>query len=256
MSKERLQKILARAGVASRRKAEAVITAGRVKINGQVVTELGTKADPDQDKITIDGKLLDQPSTVVYIVNKPAGVVTTTIDPQSRNRVIDLVPSEPRVFAVGRLDRMTEGLILLTNDGELAQRLTHPSYEHQKEYLVTGVASRPVEEIIRLLKNGIRLDGILIVPDEVRFEGVRDHRLTIAITVHQGQNHLIRRLCPQVGLEITRLVRSRLGSLTLEGLALGKYRRLGAAELALLVNSSKRSQSGLPPARANPSADR
>ena len=240
---ERLQKILARAGIASRRKAEAYLTAGRVAVNGKVVTDLGSKADWQTDQITVDGRPLDRPQTVVYLLNKPPDVVTTSADPLGRQQVTDLVPKDPRVFPVGRLDRMTEGLLLLTNDGELALRLTHPRYEHSKEYLATGVTSRPIKDLVAGFQAGTLIDGKLIVPDAVRFVAIRDHRVTLAITVHEGQNHLIRRLCGRRGFEITRLVRTRLGPLMLADLPPGRYRRLGESEVSQLLAATSLSQS-------------
>jgi pseudouridine synthase len=252
---ERLQKVLASAGIASRRKAEAMIVAGRVQVNGQPVTALGTKVDPEKDTIRFDGKPLTKPEIVVYLVHKPKNVVTTADDPAKRRRVIDLVPASPRVFPVGRLDRTTEGLILLTNDGELALHLSHPRYEHTKEYQVTGVTRRPVADLIQQIQKGINLDGDLVVPDAVIFGGVRDNRLTLSIVVHEGRKHLIKRLCSRVGFEVTRLIRLRVGSLTLEGLRPGQSRRLNRQELRELQTETKIHKPGLPPDPANHSVD-
>ena len=251
---ERLQKILARAGVASRRKAEAMITSGRVQVNGKLVTNLGSKADLATDAIRVDGKPLATPEIVVYLLYKPINVVTTADDPLQRKKVLDFVPKEPRVFPVGRLDRSTEGLILLTNDGELALRLTHPRYEHAKEYRVTGVTRRPVPELMSALEKGVQLDGELVRPDSVSFEGVREHKLTLTIRVHEGRHHLIKRLCARVSFEITHLARVRLGSLTLQGLRPGQYRRLSATEIARLQAETKSPKAASPAGRASRSS--
>lgn len=253
---ERLQKILARAGVAARRKAEQLILAGRVTVNGQKVTTLGAKAEADADDIRLDGQPISLPATVVYLLNKPAGVVTTAHDPFGRKRVIDLVPSSPRVFPVGRLDRLTEGLILLTNDGDLALRLTHPRFEHPKEYLATGFTKRPVAEVIKRLQSGVRLDGSFVKPDHVELQGIHGGQVVVAITVHEGRTHLIRRLCSRVKFEITRLVRVRIGELRLGTLPPGRYRRLEPEEVATLTELATTLSRTLPPDPTTGSGDR
>lgn len=232
--KERLQKILAHAGVASRRKAEEYLVAGRVAVNGVVVTELGTKADPQVDQIAVDGKLVGREQTVVYILNKPADVVSTAQDAFNRKRVIDFVPKTPRVYPVGRLDRMTEGLIILTNDGDLALELTHPRYEHEKEYEVSGVSRQSIDRLVDRLRRGVELPDGFIKPDKVTFHGVRRNALVISLVVHEGRHHLIRRLCAKVGFDIVRLVRTRIGALSLHDLEPGEARQLTQTEISQL----------------------
>jgi 16S rRNA U516 pseudouridylate synthase RsuA-like enzyme len=176
---ERLQKILARAGFGSRRASEALIAAGRVRVNGEVAA-LGDRADPETDRIEVDGAVVGiRPGLVHYLLNKPAGVVTTASDPQDRPTVVGLVPAEPRVFPVGRLDADTEGLLLLTNDGELAHRLTHPSFGVDKEYLA-GVDGRPTRGALRRLREGVELEDGPTAPAKVSLVGDRLLRIPCA----------------------------------------------------------------------------
>lgn len=223
---ERLQKIIASAGIASRRKAEELITDGKVTVNGAVVTELGTKADADHDKIVVLGRQIEFSRSIIYALDKPIDVVSTASDPDGRKTVLDFVPKEPRVYPVGRLDRMTEGLIILTNNGDLAFKLAHPSFEHSKEYEVVGVSNSPIDVMTQKLTQGAMLKDGFIKPDKVDFLGVRKGRLVYKITVHEGRSHLIRRLCGKVGLEIIRLIRTKIGPIALGDLEPGKYRVL------------------------------
>ena len=233
---ERLQKIIAASGIASRRRAEELITAGVVTVNGNVVRELGTKADPLVDTITVHGKPLPTVVRVVYALNKPKGVISSRSDDQKRPAVVDFVPTDPPVYPVGRLDSESEGLILLTNDGGLANRLTHPRYGHEKEYELTGVTKVPVEVMADRLKEGAQLKDGPIVPDEVEFAGLRNGQPIYKITIHEGRNHLLRRFASKVGFEITRLRRIRIGSVSLKDLEPGKYRRLTQAEVDRLAD--------------------
>lgn len=218
---ERLQKILARAGIGSRRACEELIAAGRVRVNGEVAV-LGDRADPDADVIEVDGvRIGTRQGLVYYLLNKPRGVVSTASDPQGRPTVVDLVPRRPRVYPVGRLDADTEGLLLLTNDGDLAHRLTHPSYGVEKEYLAE-VAGTPSRGALRRLREGVELDDGPTAPATVSLVG--DHLLRIA--VHEGRNRQVRRMTAAVGLPTLRLVRVAIGNYRLDGLAPGQWRVL------------------------------
>lgn len=237
--KERLQKILSRAGVSSRRASEEIILAGRVAVNGVVVDELGAKADPDQDTITVDGKRIVSDSARVYLVlYKPAGYMTTLKDPQGRPLVTDLLKGiRERVYPVGRLDYNTEGLLLLTNDGEWANALAHPRHEVDKEYhvRVQGQVS-PVQ--MQRLTAGVELEDGMTAPALVR--GIRESESNtwLSITIHEGRYRQVRRMCEAVGLSVVRLKRARYGFLGLEGLTAGKYRFLTSEESERLRQSS------------------
>ena len=226
---ERLQKILAQAGLGSRRTAEDLIADGRVTVNGEVAT-LGTRADPEADAIEVDGARIGVKQGLVhYLLNKPTGVVTTASDPQGRPTVVEIVPADPRVYPVGRLDADTEGLLILTNDGELAHRLTHPSFGVDKEYLA-DVEGRPSRGSIRRLREGVALDDGPTAPAKVSLVG--DH--TLRITIHEGRNRQVRRMCDAVGHPVRRLVRVRIGSLADRRLAPGEWRELTQDELRAL----------------------
>jgi 23S rRNA pseudouridine2605 synthase len=223
---ERLQKILAQAGLGSRRTCEELIAEGRVRVNGEVAT-LGTRADPEHDAIEVDGAIVGvRQGLVHYLLNKPAGVVTTASDPQGRPTVVDLVPAEPRVYPVGRLDADTEGLLLLTNDGELAHRLTHPSFGVEKEYLAE-VEGRPSRGALRRLREGVELDDGPTAPAKASLVGER----TLRITIHEGRNRQVRRMCEAVGHPVVRLVRVRIGSLADRRLSPGDWRPLTQREV-------------------------
>lgn len=237
---ERLQKILSQAGVASRREAERLITAGRVTVNGEVVTELGSKADPAKDRITLDGKPVAVGGARYYVLlNKPVGYVTTLKDPEGRPIVTDLLKGVgARVFPVGRLDYNTEGLLLLTNDGEWANRLAHPRHEVDKEYLVR-VRGRVTPEQLQRLAAGIELDDGPTAPARVRNQRESDNNTWFSITIHEGRYRQVRRMCEAVGLTVVRLRRIRYGSLDLGELKLGEYRLLSTAEVVALAGRER-----------------
>jgi 23S rRNA pseudouridine2605 synthase len=223
---ERLQKILAQAGLGSRRACEELIAAGRVRLNGEVAS-LGTRADPEHDTIEVDGAILGlRQGLVHYLLNKPAGVVTTASDTHGRPTVVGLVPEEPRVYPVGRLDAETEGLLLLTNDGELAHRLTHPSFGVEKEYLAE-VEGKPSRGALRRLREGVELEDGPTAPAKASLVGEHSLRLTI----HEGRNRQVRRMCAAVGHPVVRLVRVRIGPLADRRLAPGEWRALTQAEV-------------------------
>jgi 23S rRNA pseudouridine2605 synthase len=234
MTRERLQKYLARCGVASRRASEQIIVGGRVRVNGQVAAELGTSVDPGRDRVEVDGRTVVPPTEHSYILlNKPIGVVSTASDPQGRRTVLDMVDSEARLYPVGRLDYDSEGLILLTDDGDLALRLTHPRHTVEKEYaaLLTGDVT---DAALAQLREGVPLDGRPTAPARVeRGETVPDGTW-VRITIREGRNRQIRRMAAHVGLGVARLVRVRIGPLRLGTLPPGQWRTLSAAEVAAL----------------------
>lgn len=236
---ERLQKILAQAGVASRRDAEKFIIAGRVKVNGHVIRELGAKADGDYDKIYVDGDLINVKKKVYYMFNKPRGVVTTLYDPEGRKCLSDFVKNLPeRVFPVGRLDYNTEGLLLLTNDGNLTQILTHPSHEVSKMYLVKSVGIIPDRKLDKL-RMGVELEDGVTAPAIVNLRSY-DYEKNVTyfdITIHEGRNRQVRRMCDVIGFPVRDLKRIKIGSLTLSGLGKGKIRELEDAEIKSIRQS-------------------
>ncbi|MEY2452420.1 MAG: rRNA synthase [Acidimicrobiaceae bacterium] len=230
---ERLQKILARAGLGSRRHCEELIEAGSVTINGRVAT-LGDKASAETDHIDVDGvRIGTQPGLVYYLLNKPAGVVTTAADTHGRPIVTELVPPEPRVFPIGRLDQDTEGLLLLTNDGDLAQRLAHPKFGVEKEYLVE-VEGSPTRGELRRLREGVELDDGLTAPAKVTLV----ERTLVRITIHEGRKRQVRRMCDAVGHPVIRLVRTRIGPLADRSLAPGEWRLLAIDEVRALERAA------------------
>ena len=230
---QRLQKVLAQAGLGSRRACEVLIADGRVRVNGRVAT-LGDRADPEVDEIEVDGAVVGvRPGLVHYLLNKPAGVVTTASDPQGRATVVGLVPGEPRVFPVGRLDADTEGLLLLTNDGDLAHRLTHPSFGVDKEYLVE-VEGTPARGVVRRLRDGVELEDGITAPAKVSAVG----ESLLRITIHEGRNRQVRRMCEAVGHPVRRLVRVRIGPVSDRRLAPGEWRPLGQHEVRALERAA------------------
>ena len=234
---ERLQKVLAHAGVASRRRAEALIETGRVRVNGRLVTKLGTRVDPERDLIIVDGRPIPHPASHTCIVlNKPRGVLSTTSDPYGRVTVLDLVQTEVRVCPVGRLDKDSEGLILLTDDGDLAYRLTHPRYEQEKEYRVL-VEGSPDEGSLQQLREGVELDEGRTWPAAVEMEqgGKAEREGTwLRIVIHEGRKRQVRRMCQAVGHRVRRLIRVRMGPLELGQLQPGQWRFLTRSEVRAL----------------------
>jgi 23S rRNA pseudouridine2605 synthase len=230
---ERLQKILSRAGVASRRRAEEVILHGRVTLNGEVVRELGTKADIQTDDVRVDGVRIRPPKAPVYLVlNKPKGVVSTRNDPEGRATVMQLVPSVAGLFPVGRLDVTTEGLLLLTNDGDFAQRVSHPSFEVPRVYeaKVRGV---PDAHTLTRLKGGVIVEGTRMAVDRARIIE-SDKNSWVEVTLHEGKNHEVKRLLQAVGHPVSKLKRVAIGPITAKGLEPGQFRELTAKEIHVL----------------------
>lgn len=233
-SGERLQKVLARAGFGSRRVCEDLIDEGRVTVNGEVAV-LGRRVEVDSDVVAVDGVPVGvRPGLVYYLLNKPAGVVTTAEDPQGRPTVVSLVPDEPRVHPVGRLDLDTEGLLLLTNDGELTHRLTHPSFGVEKEYVaeVQGTVGRGA---LRRLREGVELEDGMTA--KARASTLAPN--VIRLVIHEGRNRQVRRMCEAVGHPVTRLVRTRIGPLRDTLLTPGESRRLSIDEIRDLERAAK-----------------
>ncbi len=236
----RLQKLLAQSGVASRRKCEELMLAGLVEVDGEVVTRLGTKVDPTTAVIRVDGQRLPPVSEHVYLVlNKPRGVVSTMSDPEGRRTLGDLVADRPeRLFHVGRLDTDTEGLILLTNDGDFAQRVAHPSYELTKTYVaeVDGVVAKAT---VRALLDGVVLeDGPVEVSSCTVVSSTRE-RSIVELAIHEGRNRIVRRLLDQVGHPVRRLTRTAIGPVPLQGLRSGQLRDLTLDELGTLLDAAR-----------------
>jgi len=238
---ERLQKVLARSGVGSRRACDELIAAGRVTVNGEVAG-LGRRVDPEHDEIEVDGTLIAVAAGLVhYLLNKPAGVVTTASDPEGRPTVVELVPAQPRVFPVGRLDAATEGLLILTNDGPLAHRLTHPRFGIDKEY-VAEVRGAPRPAAVRALRRGVELDDGLTAPAKVSLVGPS----VLRITIHEGRNRQVRRMCEAVGHPVVRLVRTRIGPISDRRLGPGRWRALGPDEVRALAGAAGGSGAAIP----------
>ncbi len=224
---ERLQKVLAIRGFGSRRVCENLIAEGRVRVNGDVAV-LGRRVDAEHDTVEVDGVPIGlRPDLVYYLLNKPAGAVTTASDTHGRATVVDLVPAEPRVFAVGRLDMDTEGMLLLTNDGELANRIAHPSHGMDKEYLAEVDGGAVSNGGLRQLREGVELDDGVTSPAKVSQPAAG----VLRITIHEGRNRQVRRMCEAVGHPVRRLVRVRIGPLRDAELAPGEWRALSADEL-------------------------
>lgn len=232
---ERLQKVLARAGIASRRVCEELIADGMVTVNGEVA-RIGQRVDVSSDVLEVDGALVSvNPDLVHYLLHKPAGVVSTASDPQGRPTVVELVPDTVRVFPVGRLDAETEGLLVLTNNGELTHRLTHPSFGVDKEYLAM-VETKPSRGALRTLREGVELEDGITAPARV---SLLDDR-TLRIVIHEGRNRQVRRMCEAVGHPVTRLVRTRIGPLIDRQLKPGEWRELSGDEVRLLEDATAR----------------
>lgn len=236
----RLQKILAHAGIASRREAEKMILSGRIKVNGQVVTEPGTKADPAIDRIEVDGRPISEAEKkVYYVLNKPRGYVTTMKDPQGRPSVIDLLGQiNERTYPVGRLDYDTSGLLLITNDGELANALAHPRKEIEKCYLARLIGI-PSEDVLKRLREGILLEDGMTAAAKVRVLEVKDNTSWVEIIIHEGRNRQIRRMCDAVNHKVVKLKRTRFGPLEMGDVRPGKLRELTIKEIRTLKKATE-----------------
>jgi 23S rRNA pseudouridine2605 synthase len=246
MTAERLQKVLAGAGVASRRKAEEIVAAGRVRVNGAVVTEMGVKVDPRRDRIEVDGRAIAAERPVTVLLNKPRGVVSTVRDPEGRPTVAELVRGVgARLFPVGRLDWATSGALLMTNDGDLAYALTHPKFGVEKTYHVKLVGAI-AEEVLDAWRKGVKLDdGAVTRPAQAVFRVEANEGGTwIQITIKEGRNRQIRRMADATGVSVSKLKRVSFAGITIEGVPLGTYRELSEKELARLkrdhINPARR----------------
>ncbi|MCC2593169.1 rRNA pseudouridine synthase [Tessaracoccus sp. OS52] len=233
----RLQKVLAAAGIASRRASEILIDEGRVEVNGKVVTEQGMRVDPERDHIRVDGSRIPPPRRHLYVLlNKPRGVVSTMEDPEGRETLSDYLPkTKERLFHVGRLDTDTEGLIILTNDGDFAHKMAHPSFEVPKTYLAEVVGTVDNRTIKRLEK-GITLEDGPVKPDRVSLKSRTDSRSLLTITLHEGRNRIVRRMMDSVGHPVDRLARVAIGPVRLGSLQVGKTRDLTREELGALLD--------------------
>ena len=236
---ERLQKVIASSGVTSRRKAEELITAGKVKVNGEVVTELGTKVT-DKDRIEVDNVLISKEVKEYYLLNKPRGVVTTTSDDKGRKTVVDLIPTNARIYPVGRLDYDTTGVLLLTNDGDFANILMHPASEVEKVYMakLKGIIKG---EHINTLKDGVKLDDQVVKPSRVKLKKVdpKTNTCMVQITIHEGKNHQVKRMFESVGFEVLKLKREKEAFFDLKDLQSGEFRKLTPKEVAKVYGLQK-----------------
>jgi 23S rRNA pseudouridine2605 synthase len=245
---ERLQKILAHCGVGSRRHCEELIEEGRVEVNGRVVTKLGTKVDPSGDQLKVDGEPVRLEERVYYLLNKPKGYVCTSSDEFGRPRAIDLVKEPRRIYAVGRLDENSEGLILLTNDGALANIVCHPRYQVDKSYRLTVQGEVDRSQLERI-ERGVWLSEGKTAPAQVRRIVRRRSSTLVTVTIWEGRNRELRRIFSKVGLRVSHLVRTAIGPLRIEDIALGASRRLGEKDLGFL---RERMADGWKPAPVKP----
>ncbi len=238
--KERLQKIIAKAGICSRRAAETLIKEGKVSVDGVVVTEMGMKVDHRLQKIIADRVHVRFTEKKVYVLlNKPEGFVTTMDDPQGRPIVTSLVKKVPeRIYPVGRLDFETKGALILTNDGELAQRIQHPSFEVKKTY-VARIQGKPTAEELKMLEEGVELEGKLTAPAQVKVYRQGKKESILEITVHEGRKHQVRKMCQAIGHHCIELTRTAYGNLSLGSLQSGKFRYLTTKDLARITKTAK-----------------
>lgn len=236
---ERLQKVIAASGVTSRRKAEELITAGKVRVNGEIVTELGTRVS-DKDRIEVNGEILEKEVKEYYLLNKPRGVVTTTSDDKGRKTVVDLIPTNARIYPVGRLDYDTTGVLLLTNDGDFANILMHPSSGVEKVYVakLNGIIKG---EQINKLKDGVMLDDELVKASRVKLKKVdpKSNSSMVQITINEGKNHQVKRMFEAVGFLVDKLKREKEGFFDLKDLQSGEFRKLTPKEVAKVYGLKK-----------------
>ena len=233
---ERLQKVIAESGLTSRRKAEELIVNGRVKVNGKTITELGTKVS-SSDEIIVDNKILEKEDKEYYLLNKPRGVITSTSDDKNRKIVTDYINTSARIFPVGRLDYDTTGVLILANDGEFANIMTHPKNNIEKVYLakIEGIIKK---EQIDELKKGIKLDNTIVKASRVKLKKINYETNTsmVEITIHEGKNHQVKRMFENVGYHVEKLTRKRIGIFTTENLQSGEYRKLTPKEVQIIYS--------------------
>ena len=233
---ERLQKLIANSGVCSRRKAEELILAGKVEVNGKVVTELGTKVT-EKDEVSVNGKIIEKEEKVYFLLNKPRGVVTTASDDKNRTTVVDLIETDKRIYPVGRLDYDTTGVLILTNDGEFANLMMHPKNEVDKVYVakVEGIATGTE---VKKLESGVVIDGIKVASSRAKIKKIdkEKEQSFIEITIHEGKNHQVKKMLESVNLPVIKLTRERVAFLTVDNLKSGEYRKLNNKEVHQLYN--------------------
>lgn len=238
---ERLQKVIAQAGIASRRKAEELITSGKVKVNGQVITELGTKVS-EKDIIEVENKILEKEVKEYYLLNKPRGVVTTTQDDKDRKTVVDLIPTNARIYPVGRLDYDTTGLLILTNDGDFANILMYPKYNIEKVYMakLKGIIKG---EAINKLKDGVEIEpGVMVKGTRVKLKKTdpKSNTSMVQITINEGKNHQVKKMFEAVGFEVVKLKREKIAFFDLKDLQSGEYRKLTPKEVSKVFSLEKK----------------
>lgn len=228
----RLQKFLADAGIASRRKAEELILAGKVSVNGKIVSELGTKVNTKKDKILFEGKLVKVENRKRYILlNKPAGYISAAKDQFDNPSVLHLLKNvRERVFPIGRLDKDTTGALLLTNDGDLAYKITHPKHEINKTY-IAEVMGRPTAEEMNIFMKGILIDGKKTAPAKIRIVKEKNKTSIVEIIIHEGRNHQVKKMCEEIGHKVVKLQRFAIGNLTIENIKEGEYKEIDLREL-------------------------
>lgn len=234
----RIQKYMAQCGVASRRKSEELVNEGLVKVNGVVITTPGFAIDPERDTITVNGRTLSEPAKIYIMINKPKGVLSTSKDTQGRQLVIDLIPVNERLYTVGRLDKETEGLLLLTNDGELTFRLTHPKHEFSKTY-VGVVRGCPTESSLEYFRHGMDVEDYHTAPAAVKVLDNYEESTSLEMIIHEGKKRQIRKMCGVLGHPIQDLKRIAVGKLTLGGLEPGEWRFLREDEIDYLKGDEK-----------------
>ncbi len=253
----RLNKFLSQSGITSRRKADELIKAGKIRVNGSIVTKLGTLIDPQKDRVFFENKEIKlKPPLVYYLLNKPKGYITTSRDSHSCKNVLELVPKNPRVFCVGRLDKDSTGALILTNDGDLAYKLTHPKFEKEKEYYVNAKCKmqntdenatrkfspasskknnkQPMANLLKQLERGIALEEGIAKADKIEILRQGKNTIEFKIVIHQGWKRQIRRMCEKVGLKVIELKRTKISNLSLGNLKEGEWRKLSKEEIALI----------------------
>jgi len=246
--RQRLQRVLASAGVTSRRKAEEMIVAGRVSVDGRIVTELGTTVNPERQRIAVDGQTVKVERRRYILLNKPKGYITTVADERGRQTVMDLVDVPERVKPVGRLDRPSEGLLLFTNDGELAFRIMHPRYEIEKEYEVE-LDGHPPPDALERVRRGITLDGERISPSMVRPMRNGPDGTIMKVVIHEGRNRVVRRMFDEIGYPVLRLQRTRIGPLQIGSIPRGAWRELTPGELEQIRQAVRMDEDDFRPPR-------
>lgn len=233
----RLDKFVANAGVSSRREIKHLLKTETLTVNGKRVTESGTRIHPEKDNILLNGKKITKPGFVYYLLNKPMGYISTTADEYGRDNVISLIDTTQRIYPIGRLDKDTHGLIILTNDGEITHKLTHPRYHVPKVYRLI-IAEKPTDRQVNLFQTGILLEDGITLPAEIQVASSSKQNTTLLVTLHEGRNRQIRRMCEAVGIDLLDLERISFGPIKLGSLPTGEYRKLSEKEIASLKKAT------------------